>query len=84
MFIGDVFLDLDSADKTRITIYPTDRRPLDDLAEQLRRLAPIEDRGAISRSTCIEAAVSLALADLRMNGRKSAIYETMVTSPPMM
>ena len=69
-----------ATDKTRITIYLADRRPLDDLAETLRTLAPIEARGAISRSTCIEAAVSLALADLRTNGRRSSIYESMVTS----
>lgn len=40
-----------TTDKTRVTIYLADRRPLDDLTEQLRRLAPLEDRGAISRST---------------------------------
>ena len=70
-----------TTDKARITIYLADRRPLDDLTEQLRRLAPIDERGAISRSTVIEAAVSLALADLRATGRLSAIYESMVTSP---
>ena len=70
-----------TTDKTRITIYLADRRPLDDLAETLRTLSPIEERGAISRSTAIEAAVSLALADLRTNGRRSAIFGSMVTSP---
>lgn len=70
-----------TTDKKRITIYLTDRQPLDDLAEQMRTLAPLEARGAISRSTAIEAAVSLALTDLRTNGRKSAIYKSMVTSP---
>ena len=70
-----------TTDKARITIYLSDRRPLDDLTEQLRILAPIEDRGAISRSTAIEAAVSLALEDLRSNGRRSAIYGKLVTSP---
>ena len=70
-----------TTDKARITIYLTDRRPLDDLTEALRRLAPLDERGAISRSTAIEAAVQLALADLRANGRQSAIYKTRVTSP---
>ena len=70
-----------TTDKHRVTIYLTDRRPLDDLTEQLRRLAPLEDRGAISRSTVIETAVRLALADVQANGRQSAIYPAMVTSP---
>jgi len=70
-----------TTDKTRVTTYLTDRRPLDDLTEQLRRLAPIEDRGQISRSTVIETAVRLALEDLRAKGRDAAIYEWLVTSP---
>jgi len=70
-----------TTDKTRVTIYLTDRRPLDDLTEQLRRLAPIEDRGQISRSTVIETAVRLALEDLRAKGRDAAIYSHLVTSP---
>lgn len=67
--------------KARVTIYLRNSQDLDELFDELRTLAPIEERGAISRSTAIEAAVSLALADLRTNGRKSAIYETLVTSP---
>ena len=70
-----------TTDKTRVTIYLVDRRPLDDLTEQLRRLAPIEDRGAISRSTVIETAVRLALENLRAKGREAAIYSHLVTSP---
>ena len=70
-----------ATDKHRVTIYLTDRRPLDDLTEQLRRLAPIEDRGKISRSTVIETAVRLALEDLRAKGRDAAIYSHLVTSP---
>ena len=70
-----------TTDKTRVTCYLTDRRPLDDLTEQLRRLAPIEDRGKISRSTVIETAVRLALEDLRAKGRDAAIYSHLVTSP---
>lgn len=70
-----------TTEKTRLTIYLTDRRALDDLTEQLRRLAPIEQRGAISRSTAIEAAVMLALADVQANGRASAAYRHLVTSP---
>ena len=67
--------------KVRITVWLYDRRPLDDLAEQLRRLAPIEDRGKISRSTVIETAVRLALEDLRAKGRDAAICSHLVTSP---
>ena len=70
-----------TTDKHRITIYLADRQPLDDLAEQLRRLAPLEDRGKISRSTAIEAAVAVALADVQANGRQSAIYARLVASP---
>ncbi len=70
-----------TTDKHRITIYLSDRRPLDDLTEQLRRLAPLEDRGAISRSTVIETAVRLALADVQANGRQSALFCHLVTSP---
>lgn len=70
-----------TTDKHRITIYLADRRPLDDLTEQLRRLAPLEDRGKISRSTAIEAAIAVALADLLVNGRDAVIYSTLVTSP---
>ena len=70
-----------TTDKTRVTIYLTDRRPLDDLAEQLRRLAPLEDRGRITRSTVVETAVRLALEDLRAKGRDAAVYRDMVTSP---
>jgi hypothetical protein len=71
-----------TTDKIRVTIYLADRRPLDDLAEQLRRLAPLEDRGKISRSTAIEAAIAVALEDLRSKGRDAAIYSHLVTSPP--
>lgn len=70
-----------TTDKHRITIYLADRRPLDDLTEQLRRLAPLEDRGQISRSTAIEAAIVVALEDLRAKGRDAAIYSHLVTSP---
>ena len=67
--------------KNRCTIYLTDTRPLDDLVEELRRLAPLEARGKVSRSTTIEGAVGLALADLREHGRESTVFKTLVTSP---
>lgn len=70
-----------TTDKHRVTCYLADRRPLDDLTEQLRRLAPLEDRGQISRSTAIEAAIVVALEDLRAKGREAAIYSHLVTSP---
>ena len=53
----------------------------DRLYDELRLLAPIEARGGISRSTAIEAAITVALADLRARGRKSGIYERLVTLP---
>lgn len=70
-----------TTDKHRVTIYLADRRPLDDLTEQLRRLAPLEDRGKISRSTVIETAVRLALEDLRAKGREAAVFSHLVTLP---
>ena len=70
-----------TTDKRRVTCYLRDPQPLDDLFDAARRLAPLEARGAISRSVCIEAAVRLALADLRTNGRQSAIFAELVTSP---
>ena len=70
-----------TTDKHRVTIYLADRRPLDDLTEHLRRLAPLEDRGKISRSTAIEAAIGVALEDLRAKGREAAIYSHLVTLP---
>lgn len=70
-----------TTDKHRITVYLADRRPLDDLYDQVRRLAPIEARGQISRSTVVEAAVAVALDGLRGNGREAAIYSLLVTLP---
>lgn len=70
-----------TTDKHRITVYLNDRRPLDDLTEELRRLAPIEARGQISRSTVVEAAVALAQDGLRANGRNAAIFQAVVTLP---
>lgn len=67
--------------KTRCTIYMTDTRPLDDLVELARRSVPIEARGRITRSTCCETAVLLALRELRANGKQSAWLETLVTLP---
>ena len=37
-----------TTDKARLTVYLTDRRPLDELTEALRRLAPLEARGTDS------------------------------------
>ena len=70
-----------TTDKRRVTIYLRDPQPLDDLFDELRRLAPLEARGAVSRSTAIETAVRLALADLQARGRQSAIFAELVTSP---
>ena len=67
--------------KARLTIYLAHPSQLDDLREALRRLAPIEYRGRISGSTCIEAAVSVALRDLTARGRDSDVFKTLVTLP---
>ena len=67
--------------KRRLTIYLSNPSELDLLFDELRRRAPIEARGGISRSTAIEAAVSLALRDLQARGRDSDVFKVMVTSP---
>ena len=70
--------------KARLTVYLTSAAELDDLREALRRLAPIEYRGRISGSTCIEAAVTLALRDLQARGVESDVYRAMVTLPAIL
>ena len=67
--------------KTRHTIYLYDGAQLDDLVELARRSVAIEQRGAITRSTVCEAAVTLALAELRTNGKQSALLAALVTLP---
>ena len=70
-----------TTEKARVTIYLGDPKGLEALYDELRLLAPIEARGGISRSTAIEAAITVALADLRASGRKSDIYKRLVTLP---
>ena len=67
--------------KARLTVYLSNPSELEDLREQLRILAPIEARGGISRSTAIEAAVSVALRDVQARGVDSDVYRAMVTLP---
>lgn len=67
--------------KTRCTIYLSSTRQLDDLVEAARRALPLEARGRVTRSTCVEAAVTLALAELRANGGQSALLKALVTLP---
>jgi len=67
--------------KTRCTIYLSSTRELDDLVEAARRALPLEARGRVTRSTCVEAAVALALAELRANGKQSALLAALVTLP---
>ena len=67
--------------KQRLTVYLAQPSELEDLREALRILAPIEARGRISGSTCIEAAVSVALRDVQARGRDSDVYRAMVTLP---
>jgi len=70
-----------TTDKQRLTVYMADTRPLDDLVELARRSVPIEARGRITRSTAIEAAVALALENLRRDGQQSALLAALVTLP---
>ena len=67
--------------KARCTIYLSSTRELDDLVEAARRALPLEARGRVTRSTAIEAAVALALAELRANGKQSALLDALVTLP---
>ena len=67
--------------KARLTIYLSNPADLDALFDELRRLAPLEERGAISRSTITEAAVAVAWADVQARGRESDVFKTMVTLP---
>ena len=70
--------------KARLTVYLSNPAQLEDLREVLRILAPIEARGRISGSTCIEAAVSVALRDVQARGRDSDVYKQLVTSPTIL
>ena len=70
--------------KARLTVYLSHPSELDDLREALRILAPIEARGFISRSTAIEAAVSVALRDVREHGRDSDVFKTLLTLPAIL
>ena len=70
--------------KARLTVYLTSAAELDDLREALRILAPMGRRGFISRSTAIEAAVSVALADVTARGVDSDVFKTLVTLPAIL
>ena len=70
--------------KARLTVYLSSAAALDDLREQLRILAPMGRRGFISRSTAIEAAVAVALADVTARGVESDVYRAMVTLPAIL
>ena len=70
-----------TTNKARLTVYLSHPSELDDLREALRILAPLSDRGRISGSTCIEAAVSVALRDVQARGRESDVFKTLVTLP---
>ena len=70
-----------TTDKQRLTLYVTSDRALEALYSELRRLAPIAQRGQISRSTVAEAALALAWSDVQAHGADSLIYRAMVTLP---
>ena len=70
-----------TTNKQRLTIYLSSTRQLDALVEAARRASPLEARGRVTRSTAVEAAVSLALAELRANGKQSELLKALVTLP---
>ena len=69
--------------KHKFSCYLSDagERDLEALYDALRTAAPLAQRGAISRSTLTERAISLALEDWRKNGRNAAIFKTLVALP---
>ena len=70
--------------RARLTVYLTSAAELDDLREALRILAPMGRRGFISRSTAIEAAVTVALRDVQARGRDSDVFKALVTLPAIL
>ena len=70
-----------TTDKKRLTLYVASDQALEALYYELRRLAPIAQRGAISRSTIAEAALALAWSDVQANGAGAAIFSRLVTLP---
>lgn len=67
--------------KQRLTLYLASDAALEALLQELRRLAPIAQRGQISRSTIAEAALALAWQDVQANGAGAAIFSRLVTLP---
>lgn len=70
-----------TTDKKRLTLYVASDQALEALYHELRRLAPIAQRGQISRSTIAEAALALAWSDVQANGAGAAIFSRLVTLP---
>ena len=67
--------------KQRLTVYLSNPSELEDLRQALRILAPLNDRGRISGSTAIEAALTVALRDVQARGRDADVFKTLVTLP---
>ena len=72
-----------TTDKHKFSCYlhPAGVTALEDLYNALRLAAPLELRGAITRSTITETAIRLALLDWKARGADSAIVKSMVTLP---
>lgn len=70
-----------TTDKKRLTLYLASDAALEALLQELRLLAPIAQRGKISRSTIAEAALALAWSDVQANGAGAAIFSRLVTLP---
>ena len=73
-----------TTNKRRITVWLRSSSEVDALFDELRRLAPLELRGGISRSTAIEAAVAVALRDIEARGRQADVFRTVVTLPAIL
>ena len=67
--------------KRRLTIYTASGSELETLFDLVRELAPIDARGRCTRSTIVEAALSVALRDVQARGRESDVFRTLVTLP---
>lgn len=67
--------------KRRLTIYTANGAELETLFDLVRELAPIDARGRCTRSTIVEAALSVALRDVQARGRDADVFKVLVTLP---
>lgn len=67
--------------KQRYTIWTAQPSELETLFDLVRGLAPIDARGRCTRSTIVEAALSVALRDVQARGRDADVFKVLVTLP---